>query len=138
MVSSLVDGAAMQGIWLPVCSDVMGEGWRVGGIAGTGFTCFTSTKVLASNAGAKERVARGGRGFHSAFTCFTNTRVQILTPAGMLQMLALQSEWQGTGRGFHSAFTCFTSTKVLALLIQKQQALPLGWGLPQRLLLLYS
>jgi hypothetical protein len=35
----------MQGIWLPVCSDVMGEGWRVGGIAGTGFTCFTGTKV---------------------------------------------------------------------------------------------
>ncbi len=48
MVSSLVDGAAMQGIWLPVCSDVMGEGWRVGGIAGsgfTGFTGFTGTKV---------------------------------------------------------------------------------------------
>ena len=34
VVSSLVDGAAMQGIWLPVCSDVMGEGWRVGGSVG--------------------------------------------------------------------------------------------------------
>ncbi len=35
----------------------------------------------------------GGRGSHSAFTCFTSSiRAQILTPAGMLQMLALQSE----------------------------------------------
>jgi len=36
VVASLVDAAAMQGMWLPVSADVMAEGWSVGGISAEG------------------------------------------------------------------------------------------------------
>jgi len=36
MLSALVEGAALKGLWLPVCQEVMGEGWLVGGIGAEG------------------------------------------------------------------------------------------------------
>jgi len=36
LIGSLVDAAAIHGRWLPVCSQVMGQGWRVGGISAEG------------------------------------------------------------------------------------------------------
>ena len=36
VIASLVEVAAMQGLWLPVCQQVMGAGWHVGGIGSDG------------------------------------------------------------------------------------------------------